>query len=326
MRSKTTFLKIALLALFAVSACLSTARAEELWLRVGANIPTSWNYACMVAMSEAMREVEPDIELVLQSTSGSTAHYSMFAAQELDIASGTSNTDYWANLGQAPLFDQVYEGEFYHLLPLTLAKTNVVVRQDSGINSMSDLNGKRVFVGDPGGASTTMSVDVLRMLGIKATEIQTDRTEGVEMMKEGRVDCVIFNVGTPYSVILELHSAVPVKLLPFTQEEIEACKAQAPYCIEATVTPNDGYEFVKETIPTVASLQTINVNAKLDDDIVYRLAKAIVTTWPEVVKVVPAAGAVDPAKDALRSAAKIHPGAIRYYEEIGLTVPAHLKP
>nr|WP_312576128.1 TAXI family TRAP transporter solute-binding subunit [Sedimentibacter sp.] len=294
-------------------------------LRVGGAGTTTWSYSCLVAVSEAIKQKDPSIDLVIQSTPGSTTHYAMFKNGELDLGSGYTPTDYWALNGIAPLYDEKYDDCFYTLAPVTVSKTQIIVDKNSSIQSIQDLNGKKVFVGDPGAAATALAVEIVDALQLDIQSIQTDRNEGFEMLKDGRVDAVIQNTGVPYASVLEVASAIPLRIIPFTDEEIETCLARGPYNTVGEITSSD-YDFVTEPVKTLTQIQNINISSKVSDDVAYKIAKAISESWDDVVATVPAAGKVSPVEDIDKSVAKIHPGAIKYYEEQGVKIPDKLKP
>jgi TRAP transporter TAXI family solute receptor len=293
-------------------------------LRVGGAAQNSWAYSCMVAIAEAIRQTDPGMDLVIQATPGSTNHYPMLANDEIDMGTGFTPTDYWANIGEAPLFNKSYKDQFYVIAPITKSKTHVIVRADSPVKTLADLNGRRVYAGDQGGASTQMALRIIATLKLKVDAIQTGRAEGFEMLKDGRVDAIFQSQGVPYAAILELATAAKLRLLSFTDAEIATLTASGPYCFKGEIAPG-AYDFVTEPVKTVSQQQNINVQAKMDNDLVYRLTKDIVENWPNVIKVIPGAASVDPKVDVTNTVTKIHPGAVRYYEERGVTIPANLK-
>ena len=308
-----------------LSAQPSFAAGNEVWLRAGGAGQNSWSYSCMVAVAESIKKSDPGLEIVIQATPGSTTHYGMFDKKSLDVGTGYTPTDYWANNGIPPVFKQSFAGKFYTIAPMTISKTHILVRKDSSIKTLSDLNGKTIYAGDQGAASTQLALSLIKSLNIQGRIVQTDRSEGFEMLKEGRVDALIQSQGAPYAAILELATATDLRFIPFSEAELKKCTDEGPYCFAGAILPTE-YSFVTEPIPTLTQVQNINVRATLEDETVYRLTKAIVEAWPMVVNTVAAAGRVDPMKDVTKTVVKIHPGAIRYYEEKGVTIPAELRP
>ena len=322
---------VALVAILAVSLlssplAVSSALADDfVQLRVGASFPTSWSYSCTVAIAEAVRQVDPSLDMMVQATPGSTNHPYMFIANELDLGTGFTPTDYWANHGHPPMFEEPMEGVFYKVVPIAISKTHILVRDDSTIQSISDLNGRRVSVGEAGGAATQMALNIVEALGLQLNAIQNSRTEAFEMLRDGRLDALILNQGAPFAGVIEFATVANPRFIPFTEDEVATFVEAGPYCFSGYLTSNE-YQFIPEPVRTLTQLQNIHANATLDEEIVYRLTKAIVAAWPEVVRVVPAAGSVDPLVDVVKSVTKIHPGAIRYYEERGVVIPDELRP
>ena len=145
------------------------------------------------------------------------------------------------------------------------------------------------------------------------------------MVKDGRADAAILCTGVPYASVLELASAIPLRMIPFTEEEMKKCLEAGPYAFDGEILQEE-YEFVSEPVRTLTTIQNILISPNVSEDVAYRLTKAIVETWDEVVKTVPAAGKVSPLEDFDKSVLPLHPGAIKYYEEQGLTIPDDLRP
>lgn len=305
---------------------MAASKDKHVWLRAGGAGGNSWAYSCMTAISESIKSVDPDLEMVVQATPGSTTHYGMFAKKSIDVGTGYTPTDWWALKGSPPVFKEGYSGTFYNIAPLGITVTQLVVRDDSSLKTFRDLEGKKVWVGDAGAAMTQMHVRLLADLGLKCDQMQSSREDGFELLKEGRLDALITSNGTPYAYVLELATATKIRFLPFSDEDIAKYSEAGPFSTKGYITDKD-YGFVKEPVQTLVQMQNVHVRADLDIDVAYRLTKAIVETWPQVNKIVSATGRVDPLRDTVPYAVvKLHPGAIKYYEERGVTVPAELQP
>lgn len=297
---------------------------ETVQLSCGAAGTTSWVYSCVTAASEILKQYT-NIDLVVQSTPGSTVHYGMIANGEIQMGSGFSPTDYWAWNGIGDLYPQSYKGEFYAIVPLTTSYFYCFVREDSAIQNLSDLTGKTVFVGDPGSASAAGIQDVIKALKMEFKQVSTDRDEGFEMLKDGRVDAAMYIGAAPYSSILSIAADVNLRFIPFTTEEQQKAIQAGPYNFAGSIS-KDSYDFLTEDVPTLCMIQNLNVDSDMDEALVYEMTKTLVDHWDELVSVVAGAGQVDPLKDINNCIVPIHPGAIRYYEEQGVTIKDSLKP
>jgi len=297
---------------------------EVIQLRVGGATSSSWIYSALVTIAEEVKQNSP-YDWIVQATPGSTSHYGLFKNGELDLGSGYTPTDYWAIEGTLPGYEgRVYEGDFYTLAPVTASFTQVAVRADSSIQKLEDLKGEIVFVGEPGAASTPLAWNLIKTLGLDIKEgISQDLIQGYEMLGEGRVAATFNSAGVPYSLMIEYATKFPLRLIPFSDEEIKKM-VTTPYNSSGVIT-SDAYSFVKEPVQTLKQIQTINISPKVSDEVAYELAKVIWESWENVVKNVPACGLVS-ADDIVNVVAPIHPGAIKYYEEQGIQIPDKLRP
>ena len=299
-------------------------KAYAVQLSCGAAGATSWVYSCVTAVSEILKQ-HSDIDLVVQSTPGSTVHYGMMASGELKMGSGYNPTDYWAWNGIGALFPKSYKGEFYTMIPLARSYFYVIVKKDSPITKIADLKGKRVFVGDPGSAQAAGTQDVIKALSLEMDQIMTDRDEGFEMLKDGRVEALMYGGAAPYSSILAVASDIDIRFIPMTGEEQKSITEVAPYYFAGAI-PKDSYDFLDGDIDTVCTYQNIVVSKALDSEIVYTMTKTLVEHWKELNSIVAGTSDIDPLVNINNSVVPIHPGAIKYYEEKGITIVPTLHP
>lgn len=292
-------------------------------LRVGGSTSSTWIYGFSSAWAEMMKQYVPGLDLIVQETAGSTAHYPMFERNEIEIGSGT-------NYGDSDAYNGVVAGSkpnktFYSLFPVTKSQMHVFVLDKSSITKVEDLNGKKVAVGAKGSPSSLKTEKVAEILGIKPQWVYSTTTEMMEMVADKRVDAGIYNVGAPYAALLELSSSNKIRMISFTEEQIKKITTSNPTYIRAEITPKH-YGFVAQPVINPGATQTLCISTKVPNDVVYNLTKASWEHWSDLVKVMPGAGEVK-IEDVLTGVgAPLHPGAIKYYEEKGLNIPANLKP
>src|SRR5579862_4374404 len=91
---------------------------------------------------------------------------------------------------------------------------HVVVRADSGITSLNDLNGKTVNFSDVGSGSQLSSRDIFRRLGIAPREVNMGQGDALEKMKSGEVAATILIAGKPAGLMGKLHAGDGFRFLP----------------------------------------------------------------------------------------------------------------
>lgn len=290
-------------------------------LPLGCGTTSSYVYAFSVAMSEVINPKLKDIALYPESTAGSSAHYAMLKNEAVLMATGSIFTDYQALNGEGRFKEK--HDEIRSMFPISLSVCQIVVRADSGINKMQDLNDKRVAIGGRGSPTSVMSENVLAALNINAKVSTSTHGEMIEMFQDGRADAIIYFGGAPYSGIIDVSSSTRVKLLGMTDEELEAVRKMMPALSVGSVS-KEAYNFMDEDVKTVRSMITMLIHKSVSEKDAYAVTKCAFDNWGEIVKVVPAAAVVKPS-DVAGMGFPLHPGALKWYAENGVEVPERLK-
>ena len=95
----------------------------------------------------------------------------------------------------------------------------VVVRKDSGIRSLGDLRGKRVYVGKDGSGTQVMAREMLDTVGVEVTVSMRNGTEqdglsaASEKLVNGDLDAAIFMAGTPTAAVKQAMASGECELL-----------------------------------------------------------------------------------------------------------------
>ncbi|MBN2332458.1 MAG: TAXI family TRAP transporter solute-binding subunit [Deltaproteobacteria bacterium] len=204
---------------------------------------------------------------------------------------------------------------------------HIVTRQDSGLASISDLKGKKVSVGAPGSGTEFMSNLILQeSLNIPYSSFDVFRlsfNENANALKDNSIDVGIWCVAPPTSSIMDLATTHAIKVIPFSKEEIDQVTAKfpfyAPYALPANI-----YKGQDQDVYTASVWNTFICNADLDEELVYKLTKAVFENQEYLMKIHPFAKYTTPENAVKYSAIPLHPGAIRYIREQGVKVSAQL--
>ena len=218
-------------------------------------------------------------------------------------------------------------GGHYH--PMTYA--------DSGVESWEDIKGKRVFVGPPAGSASGQSMDMIEAItGYKAGEdyeaIKLAWGAANQAFEDGKFD-LFMRTGTMGSAAIDqFGSAKQFRILSVPQEVI-GTDAWAKYLQvpgRATdVMPAGTYANqvnADEDVLSSAYVMFMGVNKDMSDDVAYQLTKAMFENLDDAHSVNKGLTPLNLGNAFVSQKAKLHPGAIRYYEEAGVEVPAELRP
>jgi len=295
----------------------AVAASEKVRLSMGGSNTGTWIYMFCAIMVDTWKRYIPDLDITLMATGGSTANYLPMDKGEMDLAGAATFGDYWAMNGM--YFAKSKLVNFCSLIPASKAFSHAFTYIDSPIKTLKDMDGKRVHLGARASPTSIVNEEIFKVLGIKPNYVYSTPTEAVGMVKDRRVDAMVYSVGAPWSVIMDIATDRPVKFLPMKPEEQKKIADTLPYQVADTI-PAKTYSFQNEDCPTTMGLQNIIVRPGLSDELAYKLTKVAWEHWDEVVKATSAAKWVN-AKDIVHMIAPVHPGAVKYYREIGIQIP-----
>ena len=136
-------------------------------------------------------------------------------------------------------------------------------------------------------------------------------------LKDDKIDAFFCVAGAPTTAIVELATSNSIKLLEVDDEYADKLIANYPFYTKYNV-PGGTYKGVDSDVQTVAVVATYIVSDDLDEDLVYNMTKAIFENTDEIAKAHPKGAELDPAYSVSGISIPIHPGAMKYYKEIGV--------
>jgi len=213
-----------------------------------------------------------------------------------------------------------------HFATLYPAVLQTVVRRRSDVNSYGDLVGKSISPGKVGMSGTVIAEEVLAAYGITMQSVRenggvvhhVDYSDSGALMKDGHIEAFMAVAGVPLSSMLELNFQPGVRFLGVEREKMDQILATNPALIE-TVIPKEAYEGLEADVPTIGVATVMVVHKDLPDDLVYQMAKTFWESHAQFAEVSPVWNDVR-LEDALMAVAiPVHPGAQRYYDEMGVT-------
>ena len=195
---------------------------------------------------------------------------------------------------------------------------------DAGINTIKDLKGKRVNLGNYGSGHLGNSTDALKAIGfdlekdIEAEYIKAAEAPG--LLQDGRIDAFFYTVGHPSGAFKEATAgARKVKFIPIAGPEIDKMVASHSYYAKSFV-PLKNYPGAQNDgdVDTFGVKATFVTSADVPDDIVYAITKEVFENFDDFKKLHPAYQVLTKKSMLEGLSAPIHPGAMKYYKEAGL--------
>ena len=292
---------------------------EQLDLTMAGSSSSSSVYAFLAAHARAGAEADGAMSIQVRETGASVENFQLVLDGAADFGITSVETLYQARLG---------EGQFEEAMPDLVNLMNylkvadfIVVRADAGIETVQDLQGKSFAYGFQGSGGAVKTENMLKALGVEVEPFVGGLEDIVNAMKDGRI------VGFGKSAngleadasMLDVASTVPVTLLGFDEEQIATMEAQYPYW-EFGEIPAGALPEQDEPVMSAIFYAGYFARADMDEDTAYRLTKGL---WEGIEQAQQesghkgALGRTPEETVATQEVAPVHPGAMRYYQEVG---------
>ena len=195
-----------------------------------------------------------------------------------------------------------------------------VVWADSGIKSWRDLKGKRVNAMPKRFSAQALNIQMLSALGMSYKDfsktLHLGFNDAVSQMKDNHIDAYLGPGEKKYAPIIQLAAHRPIRILPFSKEDVRKLRAVQPALIEVVV--DKKYYKQPKDFRVVQSYQIIVTNKNVPEKLVYKVAKLMYGNLDYMRKVNKSFNRVA-AKDAAQDlGVKRHPGLTRYLKEAGV--------
>ena len=211
------------------------------------------------------------------------------------------------------------------LFPMYDTPFQAVVLQRSGIATLAQLDKKRVGVGPRAGTGGTYIPAILKVLGISAEINYGSSTLWPPSFFPVSIDAIVTLIGAPVPAIQEAEAKEPVTFISLSPEQIEAIRKAMPEFSPSKIAAGT-YRSLDKDYVTIGVYNFAIGRADLPDDLVYQLVKAVFENQPRLVKATSAASDTLPQNVVKNTFLPFHPGAVRYYREIGISIPDALVP
>ena len=196
----------------------------------------------------------------------------------------------------------------------------IVVFEDAGIKTVTDLKGKSISPGPRGHTGEFAARQVLEIYGLSYKDMSKVQHVGysdtVALMKDGHCAAWLLCTTIPASSIMDLASARKIRLIALPEDKIKAMQKLNAGYIKRTI-PKGTYAGVDYDVPGFGFFTHLIISAKLPDDLVYKITKSLVKDLPRLGDVVKDMKGVTTKDLALDIGIPFHPGALKYYKEIG---------
>lgn len=325
---KLFFIVVAVLFGFVVSAWVlpTTAQAETTYVIIGTGDETGVYYPTGSAIGKIVNKKKKQygIGMTVESTGGSVFNVNAITSGDIEFGIIQSDRQYQAVNGIKDWEARGAQKKLRAICSFYPESVVLVAGDDTGIDQLMDLRGRHVNIGNPGSGQRGNATDALTTCGIDYTKDMKvegfEATESVKMFQDGRIDAFFYTVGHPNASIEAATSSIrKAHFVPITGDCIDKLVAEWPYYAKAYI-PIKFYPKASNTedVDTFAVKATFCTSADVPDHIVYAVTKEIFDNLEDFKKQHPAYGVLTKENMLEALSAPIHPGAMKYYKEVGL--------
>jgi uncharacterized protein len=202
------------------------------------------------------------------------------------------------------------------IFPMYDTPFQLVALQDANVRSVADMAGKRIGIGPRGGTSATYFPDIFNALKISANFVYGDWADLSAQMHARSIDVLAVAAGVPFPSFIELEFKDKVRYIAFAPEQIAALRLTMPELTPSRV-PAGTYPSLLRHYQTLGLYNFAVAHADLPNDLVYNIVRIVFEKHEDMTEVHAAAAATDPGNLERNTFLPLHPGAIRYYRQIG---------
>ena len=256
----------------------------------------------------------------VQVTGGAVGNLQLYANGELDMPMSIAASMLEAQEGGTKSFPDPIT-DLTVLMKVNQGFLHICARTGSGINSIEDLKGKKISTAEPGHSTELLINALFDILGWDIdTDIQAQKLnlqDSVDALADGRIDAMFYLGGCPVAGIQEACvTSGTGYMLSVNQDILDKIHEKYPHIV--TGTADAGVFNNAEPITSLACNNFLCASKDMSEDDVYEMVKCLFENADEWRGCHSSVKDLTP-ENALEGAPyEAHPGAIRYYKEVGV--------
>lgn len=274
------------------------------------------------AMADVLNRNISGISANIEITGGSSENLLLADAGTCELAMSASDVLYLAVNGTGS-FEGKQISNVEGVMGGHLTTTQIYVLKDSDIMTIDDLKGKKISIGPSGSVGNDAMQLVMEAYGYKINEDWTPEYlahgDGAEALTDGNIDAVIIMSTVPCSPVQTAAASKDLRLLQIDEDKLQGILDDCPYYVSGSV-PAGTYDGQDEEIASFSSASFLCCNKDLDEELVYQTVKYLCENTDILVNAYPQCNEwiIENAYRGMEGIIDMHPGAIRYFDEMGI--------
>lgn len=315
----------------------SAAHAAET-LKMATIAPGTSAYLTMSTMATIVNQQQKEFEITVDATGAATKHMMEVAQGKLDFSMSSPTVYVFMKKGAAMYQKMANAPKLAENLRLVLwfpyGAYHVITRAADNIDTFDKLKGKRVFLGPPGGGAWNTSMRLVKATtgmepGKSYENVKASWSSAFQGFQDRQIDALIVGCVAPCPQVEQIAATSKLRLIGLTQELIDKAPADLKTLyteqgrtmdkIEAGVY-GDGVVNRGEVL-SIGSVVGVSVRVNLPDETVYKVTKAFWEGAERMRASTPWLRRLTLDYAVQEGGMRLHPGALRYYTEVGVKVP-----
>lgn len=287
------------------------------FVSIGSCPVTCTAYIWSAGIADIINKNVKGVQATAEETKGYVANIALLQDGEIEASMATSMSAYEAYTATGN-YEGTEAGKILSWMSIAPVAMHVIVLDGGPINTIDDLKGKRIGMGQPGGVSMLdANVFMGKIAGEDFEPFRVRLGDMVDMLSDGNIDAALWNGSFPLAPVIKLSAQRDLKLIPISDEFYTSINADFPPYFRLSI-PGGTYEDVAADTPTYGLANGLVISAEVPEERVYLMTKAVFENLEALTGVHPAFGRMS--KDTVLNGfgAPLHPGALRYYREIGV--------
>ena len=308
---------------------LTTTAAQDKRISIGTSSKGGIYYPLGSAISEVINKYCSGFKAIPEVSTGLSENIKKLGEGNIEMGISYSDVSYFAYNGMGRYKDNsiVSLRSLFSLGELQPFQIFTLV--DSDIKTIRDFRGKRIGMGPQGSTGETEGKKVLEFYGLGYDSIQPvfiSYNKAVKAFKEGTIDAFIHRGSLHLAFLIKLTNAIKVRMISISVPD-EFFKKYPYYVMH--VIPKKTYKNMNYEVQTIAVRMNMltSIKSGLTEDDIYQLLQVI---WKREKKWTSAHVAFKnniSFEDAILGlGVPLHPGAVKFYKEKGVSIPENLLP
>ena len=302
-------------------------QAEPLFVTIGSGDVTGVYYPAGLTIARMIndKQAQYGIRATVESTRGSVFNLNALSAGYLEFGLAQSDKQYQAVNGLAEWKQKGPQKELRSVFSLHRESVSLVAAVDAGINTIADLKGKRVNLGNPGSGQYRNAIDALRAAGLDPDrDIIPEKVKAAEaplLLQDNRIDAFFCTVGHPSETLKEAVSGSrKVRFIPVAGPGIDQLIAERKYYTKISLPVAQFYRGSENTgnVDTFGVMATLCTSSRVPDHVVYVITRELFENLDDLRRQHPAHAGLTRESMLEGLTAPLHPGAVKYFKESGL--------